>query len=60
MPGWRATSAVSARIEAGTIASVVRSPARPRSSSSAARTMGSSMSIGREERVMGQAPLAMD
>ena len=38
MPGWRATSAVSARIEAGTIASVVRSPARPRSSSSAART----------------------
>ena len=44
MPGWRATSAVSACASAGTIASVVRSPARPRSSSSAARTKGSSMS----------------
>ena len=57
MPGWRATSAVSARSEAGTMASVVRSPARPRSSSRAARTTAPRSSAwAREESVMAQAP----
>ena len=43
---WRATRRVSAWASAGTMASVVKSPARPRSSSSAARTTGSSITSG--------------
>ena len=54
-PGWRATSAVAARAAAGTMASVVMSPARPRSSSSAARTSGSIMMVGSGGTVMAQA-----
>ena len=55
-PAWRAISAVSVRALAGTIASVVRSPARPRSSSSAARTEGSTMMAG-EAVVSCQSPV---
>ena len=40
-PGWRAAITASMRASAGTTASLVMSPARPRSSSSAARTIGS-------------------
>src|ERR1700733_801440 len=51
-PVWRATRSVVARWPAGTMASVVRSPARPRSSSSAMRTKGSIMMGGRGGDVM--------
>src|SRR5947207_335106 len=45
-PSWRATRRSSACASAGTMASVVRSPARPRSSSRAERTSGSSIRSG--------------
>ena len=45
-PACRATSAVVTRWPGGTMASVVMSPARPRSSSKAARTIGSSITRG--------------
>ena len=60
MPGWRAASTVSAWAVAGTMASVVMSPARPRSSSKAARTTGSSMSVGSDGMIMRGAPFADD
>ena len=44
-PGCRAASTIVAVASAGTIASVVRSPARPRSSSRAARTSGSTFAL---------------
>src|SRR5690349_5613144 len=43
-PGWRAAMAASTVASSGTTASVVMSPARPRSSSKAARTIGSMIS----------------
>ncbi len=43
-PGWRAAITASTCAARGTIASLVISPARPRSSSNAARTIGSMIS----------------
>src|SRR4029077_561759 len=43
-PGWRPAITASTVASSGTIASVVMSPARPRSSSNAARTIGSMIS----------------
>ena len=54
-PAWRATSASRRAVPAGTMASVVMSPARPRSSSSAARTSGSIMMAAGERETSCQA-----
>src|SRR6516165_11654775 len=58
--GWRATISASATAPRGTIASVVMSPARPRSSISAARTIGSMSRRSTVRRSSAQRHHALD
>src|SRR5215472_16082352 len=59
-PGWRATISASATASRGTIPSLVMSPARPRSSISAARTIGSMSRRSTVRRSSAQRHHALD